>query len=185
VPAVTAHVTPTVTPDVGPVTATTTTSEQPPAAVPPPPLELDAAAVAAAAPGVAAGELGAPPAREAAVGQVVDLVLSMWRNALDDVEARTGKRMFSDEFLDKMWRPSAMRLGIKYLPNVDNDITDAVTVTVPMASTFYVARKLAKLPARKRDDAPAAPVGAEPPPPPKPPEPPAAPVPPPAKDAVY
>lgn len=165
--------------------AATTSHEAPrppppaePAGAPVPPPPLDATIVddetevppPPGAPHAAAPQ--ADPGREAAVGQVVDMAIDAWRLALDDVESKTGKRMFPDEFIAKIWRPAAMRLGIKYMPEVNQDLTDLVTIAMPVGATVVVVRKLSKLPPR-----PNGAVGAPPAPKPDAPKPDAAPKP--------
>lgn len=115
-----------------------------------------------------AGNTGTPasaPSKESAVAGVVEIAAGAWIAGMDALQKMTGaeKRMFSDDFVNKIWKPAAIRLGVKYMPDsMDSDIADIAVVVGPPVVTgvavFRVskAKQLATKQAAEQAPAPAA-----------------------------
>lgn len=94
-----------------------------------------------------AGVGGAPSAtsqKEAAVSAIVEMAATAWIAGMDKLRELTGgtERMFPDDFVNKIWKPAATRLGVKYLPDsAGSDLADAVIVIGPPAGTVLALRK--------------------------------------------
>jgi hypothetical protein len=98
---------------------------------------------------------------------LVDAAAKAWVTAMDTLKERTGagERMFPDAFVNDLWRPAAIRLGMKYLPDsVGGDLADVVTVALPPVTTVVALRKAPKVAKPADDRAPANPVAADVPP---------------------
>lgn len=96
----------------------------------------------------------ANPQKEAAVTTIVDMAAAAWKDSMERLRVLAGadKPMFSPEFVDKIWKPAAVRLGVKYLPDsMSGDLTDAITVVVPPATTVIATRRIAAI--KKREGA--------------------------------
>lgn len=123
----------------------------------PPPMEVpplgSATSAAAGSNGGDSSTEGATPAssspasqKEAAVTAIVDMAATAWKTGMDKLAQMAGvtERMFPDEFVDKIWKPAAIRLGVKYMPDsVGSDLADAVVVIGPPAATVFAARRAA------------------------------------------
>lgn len=144
----------------------------------PPPMEVPPLGGAGASYGAtetassAEGTSSAPPAgatspasqKEAAVAAIVDMAASAWTAGMDALKKMTGaeERMFPDEFVQKIWKPAATRLGVKYLPDeMGSDLADAAVVLGPPVVTVVAIRRVGQkqLEAKKAGEV-AAPAGA-------------------------
>lgn len=88
----------------------------------------------------------------AGVTAVVEMAASAWKLALADLQKRTeaAQPMFPDEFIEKLWKPAAIRLGVKYLPDsVGGDLSDAIMVVVPPGTTIYAIKKVSEAQAKE------------------------------------
>lgn len=104
--------------------------------------------------------------KEAAVASIVEMAASAWIAGMDALKKMTGaeERMFPDAFVDKIWKPAATRLGVKYMPDeMGSDIADIAIVVGPPAVTgvaIYRVGKAKQLAAAQNAEIESKPAGA-------------------------
>ena len=97
--------------------------------------------------GNGASATSAPPSKETAVAGIVEVAANAWIAGMDALQKMTGaeKRMFGDDFVNKIWKPAAIRLGVKYMPDsVDSDIADIAVVVGPPVVTGVAIFRVSK-----------------------------------------